>query len=315
MEQNPEPSFDEERLRQTVAARLKEKGLRVEPGRPGLYPLALGRVPEGYTRLWAAVVDMKLFLVAVNDLGEATLLTQIDDVMVHPVQVQIASTTDRITVQSVNQLGDTMVVELGWDGKSLTRRSSQAENPAAEYFAKRQALIDARDMDGLMALGGVKDLVYPQGNPGYWSQPRQILLLAYATSLERYRAGDPALALKTLQYGVSQYNAVYGGLLEPTQPGMGQPVENLIPVAERIPIANDLAFFLAENGRPAEALPILQQVVALAPDRAVAYLNLADVAWELGRKEEAKVHYQRYLDLLGADGAKAPERVRQRIDR
>lgn len=49
-------------------------------------------------------------------------------------------------------------------------------------------------------------------------------------------------------------------------------------------------------GRPAEAEPIRLQVIAKAPDRTVAYLNLADVSWELGKQAAAKAHYQKYLD-------------------
>lgn len=77
-------------------------------------------------------------------------------------------------------------------------------------------------------------------------------------------------------------------------------------------MVNDYAFFLAESGKTDKAEPLLSQVIKAAPDRAVAYLNLADVQWGLGKKEEAKPNYRKYLELLGNNRSVAPQRVLDR---
>jgi len=46
--------------------------------------------------------------------------------------------------------------------------------------------------------------------------------------------------------------------------------------ALRAEILNDYGFWLSKTSEPGKAIPVLQKVVALAPDRAIAWLNLAD---------------------------------------
>ncbi len=64
-------------------------------------------------------------------------------------------------------------------------------------------------------------------------------------------------------------------------------VARLAPTDEHHRIVNDLGFILAEAGDLAAAIPLLEQVVALAPDRAVAWLNLADARDAAGDREGA----------------------------
>jgi len=57
-----------------------------------------------------------------------------------------------------------------------------------------------------------------------------------------------------------------------------------IQPAPRVEILNDYGFWLSKTNEPKKAIPILQKVVTLAPDRAIAWLNLADtVRSALGR--------------------------------
>ncbi|MFZ5827087.1 MAG: tetratricopeptide repeat protein [Bacillota bacterium] len=310
------PAISDEKLTQLIAYFLKRKGVAVDAGGPRLFPLQLSQVPAGHTRMVAVANNMKFYLFAITADGSPALFGQMDDAMVNMAKLEISGKGDRIHIWSQAPFrASELRVELSWNGSQLQEVGRKVADPTEAYFVARQKLIDQKDIDGLMTMGGSgKDILYPQSSGLYWSQPKKVLLLAYEKSLERYRAGELARALKTLSYGVSSYSAVYGGLLEPTQPGPGQSIENLLPVNERVPIANDLAFFLAESGRHSEALPLLKQVIEIAPDRAVAYLNLADVEWELGQKAEAKVHYQRYLELLGPDKVQAPERVSTRLN-
>jgi hypothetical protein len=75
-----------------------------------------------------------------------------------------------------------------------------------------------------------------------------------------------------------------------------------MPFEEALVIANDYGFFLLEAGRPEEAEVVLRCVVTVAPDRVVARLNLADALWALGRFDEARPQYARYLRLLEMEG-------------
>ncbi len=74
-----------------------------------------------------------------------------------------------------------------------------------------------------------------------------------------------------------------------------------MPFEEAVVIANDYGFFLLEAGHPSEAEPILRHVISLDPTRAVAYRNLADALWALGRFDEARPLYAEYQSLLDGD--------------
>jgi hypothetical protein len=63
-------------------------------------------------------------------------------------------------------------------------------------------------------------------------------------------------------------------------------------------IINDYAFFLESVHRYAEAIDILLYVVSIAPNRVVAYINLADALYDSGRKQESKIHYKKYISQM-----------------
>lgn len=78
---------------------------------------------------------------------------------------------------------------------------------------------------------------------------------------------------------------------------------------------NDYGFYLAEAGRPKEALDILGQVVDVDADRVPAYLNLADAQYAAGDNAGAKANYAEYQKRMAATGkaAKVPPRVAERL--
>jgi len=77
---------------------------------------------------------------------------------------------------------------------------------------------------------------------------------------------------------------------------------------------NDYGFYLEEAGRPGDAVEILQAVIGLNADRAVAYLNLADAQYDSGDKGGAKANYAEYQKRMTAAGKtdKIPPRVADR---
>jgi tetratricopeptide (TPR) repeat protein len=77
---------------------------------------------------------------------------------------------------------------------------------------------------------------------------------------------------------------------------------------------NDYGFFLTEAGKHEQAVVVLQRVLARAPNRAVAYLNLADAEYARGDRTGARGHYRRYATLMQEVGKsdKVPARVAER---
>jgi hypothetical protein len=83
-----------------------------------------------------------------------------------------------------------------------------------------------------------------------------------------------------------------------------------------IPAVNDYAFFLQGAGRNSDALIFLQIVIKYAPDRAVAWLNIADVYWVEKNMENARYSYNRYIRIMrsNAMAEKIPRRALERAN-
>ncbi len=92
------------------------------------------------------------------------------------------------------------------------------------------------------------------------------------------------------------------------------PFAEYLPFEDALEILNDYAFLLAEAGNPIPAEGLLRRVLALAPGRTVAYLNLADVLWVLGETEEARTRYGEYARMMDDAGLlrSVPERALER---
>jgi hypothetical protein len=85
-----------------------------------------------------------------------------------------------------------------------------------------------------------------------------------------------------------------------------------VPVCGDVVAAvNDLAWVMEQGGLPDPARRALERVVAVSPDRAVAWLNLGDAAWGAGDTVAAAVAWDRYEALTG-DLPRAASAVRDR---
>jgi hypothetical protein len=122
----------------------------------------------------------------------------------------------------------------------------------------------------------------------------------HAQALRAYKAHKPARAAALLDDALTD-GAV--GVLDPG--GRDETVTAIL---------NDHGFFLLEAGLTERAVAALRVVIARAPDRAVAYLNLADAEHARGDLASAGVHYRRYATLMEAAGKrdKVPARVSDR---
>lgn len=297
--------FDFRAAQAAVGQSLQREGIAVPGGQPPLYPVSLSPVPDGYRYMVLATGEDAYYLLAVTaDSGSAWLLGQVGGVNTTKLWVQGEGSEVKVMSQKPFS-ASTVTYALTWDGEKLTVAQTRLSDSTADFYRARRALIEAGDIEAVIRTP-IKDVLYPQNYPEFYEQPKAIVVLAHQKALEAYRRGDLAGALRLTDYGVRQYAQAFG---EPLAPGSrpGLPVDFLVP------IVNDHAFFLAESGKEAEAEPILRRVVAAAPDRTVAHLNLGDLLWNLGKKAEAKEHYQRYLDLLQENRGQAPPRVIERI--
>ncbi len=78
---------------------------------------------------------------------------------------------------------------------------------------------------------------------------------------------------------------------------------------------NNLAFYLLRGKAFVQSSFLLERIIALFPNRTVAYINLGDAYWGLKQMSKAKKAYQKYISLMKASGkeAKIPKRVWERI--
>ena len=84
-----------------------------------------------------------------------------------------------------------------------------------------------------------------------------------------------------------------------------------------ISATNDYAYFLQKNNEPRASIKYLTYILNAEPGRAVAWLNLADSNWMIGKKDEAIKQYVEYKDIILAEdeGSKIPSRVIKRISK
>ncbi len=102
--------------------------------------------------------------------------------------------------------------------------------------------------------------------------------------------------------------------------------KELIEYLETVPINdstvylfNDLAFFVIESKIRSQqvseniytAITILENILYRYPKRTVAYINLGDAYWGLEEKDNARQAYQKYIELMKANGKES--KIQKRI--
>lgn len=140
-------------------------------------------------------------------------------------------------------------------------------------------------------------------------------------ALDLYGQGDPASAADRLGMVFDLTAKAIDVQRSQVEPASSRPEGWLaawkymqLPVNDYIGPLNDYGFFLQQSGCLKESVSVLRLVISVAPERAVAYLNLADSMWDLEMKSDAQEFYGHYLTLMkSADGAvRIPPRVFQR---
>ncbi|HBX53937.1 MAG TPA: hypothetical protein DEH10_00760 [Pseudomonas sp.] len=170
------------------------------------------------------------------------------------------------------------------------------------------AFTSIADFDGTRAFGKLKDLRFEHQTSGAASEKlmSQTESDNFNAALQAYKAGDRE-ELKTL---ASYFIAGDGD--SACDPGKYIVEKYYFP--KKVSWSNDLGFLFEQAGYYQEAVELLKYITLKHPDRAVAYLNLADAYWALGKKEPAQKAYNQYYEKMIATGkqARIPERVRTR---
>ncbi|MDF9621054.1 hypothetical protein P5705_25705 [Pseudomonas entomophila] len=190
-----------------------------------------------------------------------------------------------------------------------TNRYQCGQSFTSTYFVESVLALKQRlkDFDGTRAFHDLK-AAYPQLQSA--SEPWKVLPAdleqSAAAALASYRKGDLA--------GLERQLSALGIVGGEANCDLERYVVERFFHADRLGWSNDLAFLFAEAGHFEQARILLERVVAADPQRIVAHLNLADSYWGLGDRDKARQSYQRYRELMVADGkaARIPPRVVER---
>ena len=78
---------------------------------------------------------------------------------------------------------------------------------------------------------------------------------------------------------------------------------------------NNIAYYLQKAGAHKEAIYLLEKIIEKFPNRTVAYYNLGDAYWALGKKQKAIKAYTTYIEQMCHKGLqkKIPDVILERI--
>lgn len=182
----------------------------------------------------------------------------------------------------------------------------QADITSAEVrLSMRDASITVHEMDVFDLCGMGTDFSgnYEQmdkSHPGYQKAVVKLLLLIHENALHMHREGRTSASISDLR---PFFAPIDDGLIEASKQWPAVTVAH-----------NDFAYFLQQEGLHEEAISHLRRIVTYAPDRTVAWLNLADSLWDTGSHEAAGQAYRQYILLMEKSEAtgRVPRRAAER---
>jgi tetratricopeptide (TPR) repeat protein len=297
------------------------------------YEVNLGYFPTGYTRQFLSFVwnsdQIELVFVATDkDASNIKLLDRAvsskeGNMFINTAKLDISTQDNHIKVWTQAPFrAFESDVDLDWTGDKLQVISHKYTDPSALFFEQKSLLIQNKDVDGLIKQWNEDYPMYPMFYSDYFTLATPALRLAHQKALSLQK-NNLKTAISYLEFGLQQYDKSFiipgyadGTLTKTDIIGTKDSLytEDRLSLSAYVGIVNDYAYFLSLSGRIKEAKPILVNVTKLVPNRTVAYLNLADVEWSLGQRNDAKTHYKQYWKLLGTKASTiAPKRVQERI--
>jgi hypothetical protein len=212
-------------------------------------------------------------------------------------------------------------------------------DPSEETLKKEKELISKGDIKGFRKLENSDEgyISYPSSYQDYGNLGPFAIESCHDLALKQYEKGNAKVATEIMESGIDiffnndftigdkEYN--WKDQKELTRGRIQEVLSNykdwqaqyssnpnkLISFEGFVDIFNDFAFFLSEAHQNKEAKMYLEKVIQFSPKRVVAYINLADVNWILGNKQEARIQYSQYLKLLGRNTKNVPKRVFERM--
>jgi hypothetical protein len=216
----------------------------------------------------------------------------------------------------------TRIYTFNWDGRTLKYISTRSEDPSAEALEEAISAAETgnvRKLNSLYEEENYLPIFYPFHYIGS-STLAEAIKRGHTAATRLYKAGKSRQAADRLalmfDLTVNLARTVSGDDFDSTGPDKWlQAWKSLeVPAEDYTYALNDHGFFLQEAGEHDAAISIFNLVIKESPERAVAYLNLADSLWALDHKAEARSHYQTYRRLMTEEnkGAQIPPRVAER---
>ena len=87
------------------------------------------------------------------------------------------------------------------------------------------------------------------------------------------------------------------------------------PINKNLTTYNNIAYYFQKAGANKDAVYLLEEILEKFPKRIVAYYNLGDAYWALGKKEKAKKAYTTYIEQMCNAGKqkRIPKVVKDRV--
>lgn len=201
-------------------------------------------------------------------------------------------------------------------------------NPTLEYYNEIIELLRKGDIEKVMQID--KEQIYKHNYQDlYFKTATMSVRVAHDYAFLTYKKEDLTekekleKSKKALNWGLNKY-------LE-AQIDMSLPIKDVeklddlflevgyrdrykLKKSEFASILNDYAYFKFQEMKYSEAEILMEKVLEYSPNRIVAQINMGDVLWEQKKETEAKLYYEKYVELLGLDNSIIPDRVFNRLD-
>jgi tetratricopeptide (TPR) repeat protein len=252
----------------------------------GVYPCSLDGLANGELRVSETG---RVELVAGGK--RRALLDLGDDFVFNAAKSYITCDKQAIEIASQMPFSAAMyTAALRWDGEGLSLTGTTSEDPSAEATDKLERHLRRGKI--AEAIAEREAIEYPHRYFDEDEMTIRIVTRAAEVAAAHHRAGRTRQAADVLAAALA-----HAEIFE-------------IPAKLAVRVKNDHGFFLDRLGRRAEAERVLREVVAAAPDRAVARLNLADCLHAQGKLAAARAEYAAYARLTPRP--RWPARVTQR---
>lgn len=289
-----------------------------------IYEVNLGSIPTGFVKQLIALTDSQIFLFAANqDYSDITFLDKIDDMFINITKADITIKDDIMELYSqIPFKATTYHYVLEWNGIKFKVVNELVSDETKIYYDEKTNLLNDKDIWGLIKLDKNFDsIIQSDAYEEFYTLPKPILKLSNEKALWEYKNKNIKNACKILEYGIEQYSRTwFDGNLENIT---SEEINNknitsnpniVLSVEDFLTLFNNYAFFLSELGDNEKAKSYLLQIIEINPNRTAAYLNLADVEWNLDNHKSAIEYYKKYIELFTDDSSQIPDRVTERIN-